>query len=195
MFDGGCREPTLMWWPGKIPAGTVCREPAMTIDLLPTIAQLIGAELPGHAIDGKDIWPLIAGRPGAKSPHEAYYFYYGTQLQAVRTGKWKLHFPHGYRTLGGRPGGTGGIPVNYEQAKIGLALFDLESDVGETTNVAEAHPEVVARLKALADRMRAELGDSAAKQKGAGVRQAGRLEEGDLRFQLEAGQFLPTATK
>ncbi len=195
MFDGGCREPTLMWWPGKIPAGTVCKEPAMTIDILPTIAELIGAELPGHAIDGKSIWPLIAGQPGAKSPHEAYYLYYGTQLQAVRMGKWKLHFPHGYRTLGGRPGGTGGIPVKYEQAKIGLALFDLESDVGETTNVAEEHPEIVARLKELADRMRTELGDSAAKQKGSGVRQAGRLEQGDLRFQLEEGRFLPTATQ
>ena len=137
----------------------------------------------------------MADEPGAKSPHEAYFFYYGTQLQAVRMGKWKLHFPHGYRTLGGRPGGTGGIPVAYKQAQIGLALFDLESDVGETENVAGQHPEVVARLEELADQMRAELGDSAKKQKGSGVRQVGRLEEGDLRFQLENGAFLPTATK
>jgi len=195
MFDGGCREPTVMWWPGTIPAGTVCNTPAMTIDILPTIAELIGAELPSHTIDGKSIWPLIAGEPGAKSPHEAYYLYYGRQLQAVRMGKWKLHFPHGYRTLGGRPGGTGGIPVPYEQAKIGLALFDLESDKGETTDVAQQHPEVVARIKELADRMRAELGDSATKQKGSGVRQPGHLEEGDLRFVLENGQFLPTPRK
>jgi arylsulfatase A-like enzyme len=195
MFDGGCREPTLMWWPGKIPAGTVCRVPAMTIDVLPTIANLIGAKLPDHTIDGKDIWPLISGQPGADSPHEAYYFYYGTQLQAVRMGKWKLHFPHKYRTLAGRPGGTGGIPVNYEQAEIGLSLFDLESDVGETTNVARQHPEVVAKLKELADRMRSELGDSATKQKGSGLRPPGRLEEGDLRFHLEDGRFLPAATE
>ena len=195
MFDGGCREPTIMWWPGTIPAGTVCNQPAMTIDVLPTIAELIGAELPSHVIDGKNIWPIIAGKPGAKSPHDAYCFYYGTQLQAVRMGKWKLHFPHGFRTLGGRPGGTGGIPVAYQQARIGLALFDLESDVGETTNVASQHPEVVARIEELADRMRAELGDSATKQKGSGVRQAGRLEEGDLRFELKNGQFLPMASK
>ena len=195
MFDGGCREPTLMWWPGKIPAGTVCKEPAMTIDVLPTIAHLIGAELPKHAIDGNNIWPLIAGEPGAKSPHEAYYFYYGTQLQAVRMGKWKLHFPHGYRTLAGRPGGSGGIPVEYDSARIELSLFDLESDVGETTDVSEEHPEIVAKLKQLADRMRAELGDSATKQKGPGTRPAGRLQEGDLRFQLQDGRFLPTATK
>jgi arylsulfatase A-like enzyme len=195
MFDGGCREPTIMWWPGKIPAGTVCRDPAMTIDVLPTIAGLIGAELPSHTIDGRNIWPLIAGQPEAQSPHEAYYFYYGSQLQAMRMGKWKLHFPHGYRTLSGRPGGTGGIPVNYDQAQIGLALFDLESDVGETTDVAPKHPEVVARMKELADRMRAELGDSSTKTKGTGNRQPGRLEEGDLRFQLENGQFLPTAVR
>ena len=195
MFDGGCREPTIMWWPGKIPAGTVSSEPAMTIDVLPTIAGLIGAKLPSHTIDGRDIWPLVAGEPGAKSPHEAYYFYYGNQLQAVRMGKWKLHFPHAYRTLGGRPGGTGGIPVKYEQAKIGLALFDLQNDVGETTNVAEQHPEVVAKLQKLADQIRKELGDSTTRQKGTGTRQHGRLQEGDLRFKLENGRFNPIPTK
>jgi arylsulfatase A-like enzyme len=191
MFDGGCREPTLMWWPGRIPAGTVCREPAMTIDILPTFAHLIGAKLPEHPIDGRNIWPLIAGEPGAKSPQEAYYFYYGKQLQAVRMGKWKLHFPHDYRTLGGRPGGTGGTPVAYENATIGLSLFDLESDIGETTDVADQHPEIVAQIKELADRQRAELGDSATRQVGAGVREPGRLEAGDLRFDWVPGKPLP----
>ncbi|MFH1265513.1 MAG: sulfatase, partial [Planctomycetota bacterium] len=166
MFDGGCREPTVMWWPGTIPAGTVSKTPAMTIDLLPTIAHLVGAKLPDHAIDGKNVWPLIAGEPGAKSPHEAYFFYYGRQLQAVRMGGWKLHFPHKYRTLAGRAGGTGGTPVPYEQAEVGLSLFDLENDVGETTDVAGEHPDVVARIQALADRMRAELGDASTKQQG-----------------------------
>ena len=173
MFDGGCRESTLMWQPGTIPAGTVCSTPAMTIDILPTVAHLIGAELPKHTIDGKDIWPLITGEPEAKSPHEAYFFYYGRELQAMRMGKWKLHFPHGYRTLNGRPGGTGGLPVNYSQATIGLSLFDLEADVGEKLNVADQHPEVVTRMKALAEEMRAELGD--ANRKGAGQREPGKL--------------------
>jgi arylsulfatase A-like enzyme len=195
MFDGGCREPTVMWWPGKIPAGTVCKQPAMTIDILPTIAALIGAELPAHAIDGRDVWPLISGQPDAKSPHEAYYFYYGRQLQAVRWGKWKLHFPHGYRTLSGRPGGTGGIPVNYDQARIGLSLFDLESDTGESQNVADQHPEVVAKITQLGDRIRSELGDSSSQQEGSGVRPVGRLQPGDLRFRLQDGQFLPTASR
>jgi arylsulfatase A len=190
MFDGGCRVPTVMWWPGRIPAGTVCRQPAMTIDLLPTIAHLTGASLPDHTIDGKNIWPLIAGEPGAASPHEAYYFSYGAELQAVRMGRWKLHFPHSYRTLAGRPGGTGGIPTNYEQAQIGLSLFDLENDIGESTDVADQHPEIVARLKELADQMRQQLGDSATKQKGSAIRPAGMLQPGDLRFDWVPGQPL-----
>ncbi len=195
MFDGGCREPTVMWWPGRIPAGTVCREPAMTIDILPTIAHLIGAKLPDHPIDGKNIWPLIAGEPGARSPHNAYYFYWGAELQAVRMGRWKLHFPHDYRTLGGRPGGTGGKPAPYEDAQIGLSLFDLEKDPGETTNVAEKHPDVVGKIEKLADRMRAELGDSATNRKGAGVRPPGRLEKGDPRFHWTPGQPIETEAR
>ena len=148
MFDGGCRESTLAWMPGTIPPDSVCSEPAMTIDILPTISHLIGAKLPKHRIDGKNIWPLFTGDK-AKSPHKAYYFYYGNQLQAVRAGKWKLHFPHGYRTMAGRPGGKGGIPTNYSQAKIGLSLFDLEKDIGETTDLKDKHPEVASRLSAL----------------------------------------------
>ena len=183
MFDGGCREPTIMWWPGHIPAGTVCRTPAMTIDILPTIAQLIGAKLPEHKIDGKNIWPLMAGEPGAKSPQEAYYFYQGNgQLEAVRMGQWKLHFPHKYTTLHGRPGGKGGKRVNYDQADIGLTLFDLEKDPSELQDVTKQHPEIVAQIKDLADQMRAELGDTATNQKGSGVREPGRLQAGDLRF-------------
>ena len=155
MFDGGCREPTLAWWPGTIPAGSECNEPAMTIDLLPTIAKLIDADLPKHRIDGKDISGLLTG--DAKSPQEAYYFYYGNQLQAVRQGKWKLHFPHGYRTMAGKPGGTGGIPTNYSQAKIGLSLFDLHSDIGESTDVKEKFPKIAKRLKSLGEKFNQEL--------------------------------------
>ena len=159
MFDGGCKEPTLAWWPGTIPANSVCREPAMTIDLLPTIAGLIGAELPKHRIDGKDIRPLFTDDE-AKSPQEAYYMYYGNQLQAVRQGKWKLHFPHGYRTMAGKPGGTGGIPTRYSQAKIGLSLFDLEKDVGESKDLSKEHPDVVKRLSAIGDSFNKDLAKS-----------------------------------
>ena len=172
MFDGGCRESTLMWWPGTIPAGSVCSTPAMTIDILPTVAELIGAKLPAHKIDGKSIVNLVTGK-NDKSPQEAYYFYYGQQLQAIRMGKWKLHFPHGYRTMAGRPGGTGGIPTKYSQAKIGLSLFNLEEDIGESTDVKAKHPKVVAKMQALGQAMRKELGDQG--KKGSGQREAGRL--------------------
>src|SRR5205814_4960523 len=75
-WEGGQREPCIMRWPGKIPAGAVCREPAMTIDIFPTLAKLTGAALPKHKIDGLDIWPLISGQPNAKSPHDALYYYW-----------------------------------------------------------------------------------------------------------------------
>jgi len=93
----------------------------------------------------------------------------------VRSGKWKLHFPHGYRTMAGKPGGIGGKPALYSQARTGLALYDLSADAGETTDLAEKNPDVVKRLKALADAARADLGDSATKQKGTGLREPGRL--------------------
>lgn len=175
MFDGGCREACIMRWPGKIPAGSVCREVAATIDILPTVAGLLGVELPkDRIIDGKDIWPLMSGQPGAKSPHEAYYFYWGRELQAVRSGKWKLHFPHKYHTL--VEPGRGGQPGQYRQANIELALFDLENDIGETTNLADKYPEVVERLKALAEQAREDLGDSATGRQGRNVREPGYLE-------------------
>ena len=159
-FEGGVRVPAVFRWPAKIAAGTTCGEPAMTIDLLPTVATLIGAEIPaGHVLDGRDIGPLLRGESGARSPHEALYFYWDRQLQAVRSGKWKLHFPHGYRTMTNKRG-AGGMPGDYRPARIELALYDLQADPGETTNVAAQHPEVVERLTRLADRARRDLGDT-----------------------------------
>ncbi len=176
MFEGGCRVPTIMRWPGRIPAGRTCDELASTIDILPTFAALCGAELPPRRIDGKDLRPLMFGAPGARSPHEAFFFYYaGGQLQAVRDRRYKLHFPHRYRTLNGRRGGTGGRPVPYERARIGLALFDLKRDPGETKNVASEHPEVVARLRRLAEKARDDLGDRLTGRRGRGIRPPGRL--------------------
>ena len=174
-FDGGHREPTVMRMPGKIPAGTVCNEPASTMDILPTVAKLTGAKLPAHRIDGKDIWPLMSGVPGAKSPHEAFFYYRSFALEAVRSGKWKLHMSHSYRTLAGRQGGTGGQPAKYEQGKIGPALFDLAGDIGEQHDVSARHPAIVKRLMALADEMRQDLGDSAQKMTGQNRRPPGHV--------------------
>jgi arylsulfatase A-like enzyme len=175
MFEGGVRVPCIMRWPGKIPAGTATNELAATIDVLPTIAKLVGAKLPaGRIIDGKDIWPLMSGQPGAKSPHNAYYYYWGHDLQAVRSGRWKLHLPHAYSSLG-EPRGGGGKPGPYVQKKIGLTLYDLEADVGEKIDVAGQHPDIVRRLQALAEKARDDLGDSRTKRSGRNVRPAGRL--------------------
>jgi arylsulfatase A-like enzyme len=176
-FEGGVRVPCVMQWPGKFPPGSVSREPLMTIDILPTIATALGVELPkDRVIDGKDLTPLlIAGgqRPADRPPiHDALYFYWGEHLQAVRSGKWKLHFPHEYR-MAPEQRATGGKPNKARTGKIGLALFDLEADPGETTDLAKEHPDVVDRLKDLAQRMRADLGDSATKEQGTGRRAPG----------------------
>lgn len=173
-FEGGVRVPFIARWPGKIPPGAVCKEPAMTIDFLPTFARLAGAELPKNKIDGLDIWPLISAQPNAKSPHEAYYFYWLNGLQAVRSGKWKLHLPHAYPRP--NPPGKEGQPGRMEQKQIELALFDLEADISEANNLAAQHPDVVAKLQKLAEQARVDLGDSDTKRTGTGVRQPGKLE-------------------
>lgn len=161
-----------MRWPGKIPAGTVCNEPIMTIDLFPTIAAWVGARLPQHTIDGLDVGPLIVGAPKAQNPHQAYFSYYeNNQLQAVWDGRWKLQLPHTYRTLGGRPGGRDGQPAQYEQRKIEKAeLYDLNGDIGEAVDVASQHADIVQHLQALAETAREELGDSLTNRIGKGVR-------------------------
>ena len=164
----------------------------MTIDILPTIAHLSGAKLPDHPIDGKNIWPLISGEPQARSPHEAYYFYWGEQLHAVRMGPWKLHFPHDYRTLNGRPGGTGGIPTRYENGQDRVGPIQRAAGPGRDDERRRPTPDVVAQIQQLADRMRSDLGDAATKTKGSGRRSAGRLEEGDARFHWRPGQPLDT---
>ena len=174
-WEGGIRQPCIVRWPGEISGGSVCHEPAMTIDIFPTIAQLIGAALPDHKIDGLDIWPLMSGTPGAKSPHEVLYFYYHQgALEALRSGRWKLVFPHKYRSLTGKPG-QDGTPNGYSQLKCGLELYDLRNDVGEQHNVIDQHPDVVKRLEALAEKARDDLGDSLTKREGKNTRPAGKL--------------------
>ena len=176
-WEGGVREPFVARWTGKIPANAVCREPAMTIDLLPTIAGLVGAKLPDHKIDGLDIWPLLSGQEEAKSPHESLYFYYANnQLQAVSSGPFKLYLPHTYRTLAGRPGGKGGKPVPYEQRTLTRPeLYNLDSDISETRDIAADNPQVVERLLAVAEEARSDLGDTLTKRKPSGARPVGRL--------------------
>ncbi len=176
MYEGGCRVPTIMKWPNVIPAGSVCEQMVSSIDLFPTIADRIEAKRPDKKIDGINILPVLKD-PKAKLERKYFFHYYGGgKLHAVRDQRWKLHFPHQYRTLGGRDGGKDGIPVKYDYLKCEMALYDLDNDIGETVDVSKDHPDIVVRLKKAADICRAELGDGHMKMAGEGVRQPGKVE-------------------
>jgi len=164
-WDGGVRVPTLMRWPGHIPAGASCDAPLMTIDMLPTVAKLIGARLPERKIDGLDISSVITGK-SSESPHEALYFYYHkNDLEALRSGKWKLEFARSYQAVG------------YGESRVSRPeLYDLDADPGEKIDLAASHPEVVALLQKLAEKARAELGDDLTRRKGSENRPAGNIE-------------------
>lgn len=178
VWEGGIRVPCVARWPGKIPAGSVQNEPLMTIDVLPTVAKLIGAELPKLPIDGKDAWPLFVGEKGAKCPHAAYWLYYNTnELQAIRSGKWKLMLPHTCRMIEDRAPGKDGTPAGYKQVKLDLQLINLDADLGETKDVSKDHPDVLKRMLAHAEAARAELGDALTKREGKGTRQPDRVKK------------------
>lgn len=180
-WEGGVRVPCIMRWPGMIKPGREEEKPAMTIDILPTIAALVGASLPEHTIDGKDMTNLMVGKDKVAPHQSAYYFYYkNNELHAVLSGdgRWKLYYPHRYRSLNGRTGTNDGHPIPYDQNDLAeLELYDLYNDIGETQNVMAEHPNVVKRLEAYAEKARAELGDRLTGRKGAGVRPVGMLEE------------------
>jgi len=142
VYDGGIREPTVMWWPGKIPAGKTCREVAASIDLLPTLAKLSGGKLAGRKIDGKDIWPLMSGKAGAKSPHENYVLMHGPGT--VRSGKWKF-----YPWLEGKGGKRDAKKKNISTEPV--QLYDTVTDIGETKNLAAQNPSVIKRMQAAYD--------------------------------------------
>jgi len=147
-WEGGVREPTIAWWPGRVPAGSVNDAVAGTIDLLPTFVSLAGGTVPASpVIDGRDITSILLGK-SKESAREAHYYFSGYDLQAVRQGRWKL-------ALVPQPDGMG-----KQAAKVpaGLRLYDLDAEIGEQTDVAAQHPEVVAKLKALADKMSSEIG-------------------------------------
>ncbi len=173
-FEGGVREPTVMWWKGHIPEGTVCNKMASTIDILPTLAAITGAQLPGKTIDGINILPLLKGEKDA-APRDEFFYYYTGELRAVRKGKWKLFFPHKSRSYEGVEPGKDGFPGKTKTIKVGLELYNLETDPGERNNVADKYPEIVDSLSKLSDKMRQRLGDKLTGIKGNEVRAPGRL--------------------
>ena len=167
-WEGGMREPCLMWWPGTIPDGKTCRELATTMDLLPTISELSGADLPDdRIIDGKNILPLMLAEKGTQSPYEAFFYYQLEQLQAVRSGKWKLHLA---------------LDSMYTNIHLGtwgpgrdMKLIDLSADIKEQVDVSADHPEIVEKLLNYADQAREDLGDLG--REGRNVRKAAIVED------------------
>jgi arylsulfatase len=194
-FEGGVRVPCIIRWPGKIPATRVTGELLTTLDIVPTVAKLLDVELPEHKVDGVDVLPFLTGAAD-HSPRQTFYYYAGDELQAVRSGAWKLHLPHEYLTPA-QPPGKDGKPANFANLKpesmqqsglrgiasrhgylvrkIEQSLFNLEADVGETNDVAADHLDIVDRLLKLAEEARADLGDSLTKRTGANVRPSGKL--------------------
>ncbi len=164
LCEGGVRVCMVAWCPDRIPAGTVCGEMATAMDLLPTFAKMSGAKLPeGRVLDGKDISPLLFGESGAKTPHEAFFYRRGMELYAVRSGPWKLFVRANRAPLPGE---------NKPQLITPGTLYNLDMDIGETTDVAADHPDIVAKLHKLAEASREDLGDGA-NRPGKNVRRAG----------------------
>lgn len=163
--EGAFRVPTIAWWPTKISPGTTSDQIACTIDLLPTFAKLAGAKPPKHKIDGKVIESLLLD-DHAKSPHDAIYYYDRDQLQAVRSGRWKLFLA--LETFGRHP--------HFKETPAPEPLlFDLISDPSCDRNIAGQRPEVVTQLERFAALARIELGDH--QSIGTGVRNIGKVDE------------------
>lgn len=164
--EGGMRVPGIVWAPGRVPARRECAELTTLMDVLPTFVRLAGGRLPAMAIDGRDVWPLLAGEPDARSPHEAFFYYNGEQLQAVRSGPWKLHL-----ALAARATSTVGKAGGPRKAQ----LFDVTRDPGETKDLHAQQPEIVAQLERAAAAARVELGDT--DRPGLGQRPAGWVSD------------------
>ncbi len=149
-WEGGVRVPTIAWWPGKIAPGAVCDAVAGTIDLLPTAVVLAGGTVPAQpVIDGRDISPLLFGKT-KESQREAHYYFAGYNVQAVRQGPWKLAIAPQSESMGkgAASDASGKAP----------RLYNLDAEIGEQTNLADKHPDLVAMLQTLADKMGAEIG-------------------------------------
>lgn len=164
--EGAFRVPAIIWWPETIPAGTICEEMVTTMDFLPTFARLSGAKVPDdRIIDGKNILPLILGHKRAKTPHEVFYYYHMDQLQAIRSGPWKLFLP--LKDFNQHPHfkeGEGDQPL----------LFNVVKDVSSSQNLAEKKPGLVKKLMEMAEMAKKDLGDKG--QPGSNQRNPGKIE-------------------
>jgi arylsulfatase A-like enzyme len=150
IFDGGVRNPLIIKYPKQIKSGTISRNTFSSVDILPTVCRLTGSSLPENEIDGKDVWDLILGTPGAENKHQYYPFSNNTDFQGIISadGRWKLHLKHPYRTLS--KAGVGGEAGKYIQKEIDTSLFDLLHDPYEKGNLIDSYPEKAKELLELA---------------------------------------------
>lgn len=175
-WEGGVRVPCIMRWPGHFPAGTTCSELVTSIDIFPTLANIISAKIsPKRKIDGLDVLPILTGEKDAKTPHKYYLYYWINELHAVRSGPWKLHFPHKYRHV--LEPGKEGKPGKQSYPTTGLELYNLETDISESHNVLAQHPEIVKQLQSYAAEARLDLGDSLQKKAGLNIRPAAKVTQ------------------
>jgi arylsulfatase A len=159
-WEGGMRVPCVMRWPGSIPAGVVSNELTTSLDFFPTLVHLAGGSVPAdRIIDGYDIKSIMFGEEGACSPREAFFYYLRNNLEAVRSENWKLHV--------------------WRNDMAVRELYNLDSDIGETTNVNHLYPEIVAALEQMIESCRADLGDDATGRTGSHCRPKGKVVEAD----------------
>jgi arylsulfatase A-like enzyme len=174
-FEGGTRVSLLVRWPGKVKAANVNSHLMTSMDLLPTLAAATGAPLPAKKIDGLNFLPLWLGQ-AAEGPREVFYYYYdGNTLRDVRYRHWKLVFPHTSNSYAGLHG-KGGMPNGQVKVQVPMALYDLAHDPGEAYDVQQLYPEIVEKLKALAEEARQDLGDGLTNRPGTNVRPAAKVQ-------------------
>ena len=158
-WEGGQRVPFIIKWPGQTPEGSVCNKLSCTIDLLPSIAEIVGADLPERKIDGVSLTELWKGNFEVEPRQELYYYYGKNNLNAVRKGNWKLVFPHTFGSYHTLPGNDGRGGKRIKTQVDSLELYNLMRDPGEEYNVISLYPEKVEELQAVATKAREELGD------------------------------------
>ncbi len=175
-WEGGQRVPCIMRWPGVIPAGEICNQLASSIDILPTLAAITGAQLPSLRIDGVNILPLMLRDELAVPRHEFYYYYEVNSLEAVQLDFWKLVLPHKSRTYRGMKPGVDGWPGPTGTETVSeLQLYDLRRDPGEWYNIAQFYPEKVKELQVLVEKARKDLGDNLTNSPGTNRRKPGLI--------------------
>ncbi len=175
-FEGGQRVPTIMKWPKVISAGSISNNIAATIDVFPTIANIVSSELPKHKIDGVDISSILEGRRDSNPRDHLYYYYGKNNLEAVRKDNWKLVFPHESRSYKNVLPKNDGNPGPYSKFTAEYALYNLRRDPGEEYNVKELYPEIVKELEDLAEIARNDLGDDLNNRIGNNIRESGTIE-------------------